>query len=181
MLPKSESWIRTFSGVQFNPFEPRPEDVLIEDIAHALSNLCRFGGHCDYFYSVAQHSVYCAQMSTPKHKLALLLHDASEAYLVDMPRPIKWHLKEYKRIENAIQEAVRFRFNISTFDFPELHEIDNRVLMTEKRDIMSCDKSEWKTVKVPAYTEEELFITSWQPREAKERFLEMFNELYEQT
>jgi hypothetical protein len=72
-------WMQTFTGRRFWPLDPRGEDVLIEDIAHALSLLTRYGGHCTRFYSVAEHSVLLARAATPENALWLLLHDASEA------------------------------------------------------------------------------------------------------
>src|SRR5665811_1025646 len=89
--------IRTFTGIYMNVFEPTPEMISIEDIAHALTMQCRFGGHLPDFYSVAQHSLNCSYLiDNPKLKLTALLHDASEAYLLDIPRPIKNNLNNYK-------------------------------------------------------------------------------------
>lgn len=88
-LSQDNSWIQTFSGRQFFPLEPRVEDVCIEDIAHGLSNLCRYAGHCECFYSVAQHCLLVSRVVPREHALRGLLHDASEAYLIDVPRPIK--------------------------------------------------------------------------------------------
>jgi len=82
--------IRTFTGKYVNVFEPTLEMICIEDIAHALSMQCRFGGHLPYFYSVAQHSINCSFLvDTPCLKLEVLMHDASEAYLLGIPSPIK--------------------------------------------------------------------------------------------
>src|ERR1700724_2684254 len=87
-------WQQTFTGRRFYPLSPRVEDVCIEDIAHALSNICRYGGHCREFYSVAQH---CNMVSDwmPEFKLEGLLHDSPEAYIGDMVRPVK-HSAEMK-------------------------------------------------------------------------------------
>src|SRR5579885_2784587 len=82
-------WIQTYCGVAFYPLDPRPEEILIEDIAHALSMLCRFTGHVKRFYSVAQHCVYVSHRCDPKDALWGLLHDAAEAYLNDISRPVK--------------------------------------------------------------------------------------------
>ena len=78
------SWIQTFQGKAFDPFAPRPADISHFDIAHALSNICRFTGHTNTFYSVAQHSVQVALLVPRPMQLAALLHDASEAYLCDI-------------------------------------------------------------------------------------------------
>src|SRR4051812_44303587 len=98
--------IQTYSGKQFFPMRPIGGDIDIEDIAHALSNQCRFSGHCQRFYSVAEHSLRVAELVTPQHKLWALLHDASEAYLVDLPTPIKRTLEEYRNAENRVMKAI---------------------------------------------------------------------------
>ena len=78
----------TYTGKKFFPFDPRPEQICIEDIAHGLSMLCRFSGQCPYFYSVAEHSIYVVHCLPDNLQLEGLLHDASEAYLADLPRPV---------------------------------------------------------------------------------------------
>lgn len=123
--------IRTFTGVFIDVTNPKPEQILIEDIAHALSNQCRFGGHTLQFYSVAEHCLLVSEMVPDKHRLAALLHDASEAYLVDIPTPVKQMLPEYYTIEYRLMEVIAEKFG---FDFP-LHEhiadADNTILEAE--------------------------------------------------
>ena len=85
-MKRKGDWMQTHSGIQFWPLDPRPEDILIEDIAHALSNQCRFAGHCCFHYSVAQHSVLVSENVPAQDAMWGLLHDAGEAYLVDLPR-----------------------------------------------------------------------------------------------
>lgn len=82
-------WMQTYTGRVFWPLEPRPEDVDIVDIAHALANLCRYGGHSKVFYSVAHHSVLVSQIVPPADALWGLMHDSAEAYVIDLIRPIK--------------------------------------------------------------------------------------------
>jgi len=86
-----DRYLSTFTGKKFFPFAPHPHQIDIRDIAHGLSLLCRFSGQCPYFFSVAEHSIYVAD----NLKLEGLLHDASEAYLADLPRPVKIGLPEY--------------------------------------------------------------------------------------
>src|SRR5512146_2196359 len=110
-MPKEDrGWIQTYTGRQFWPFNPHPEDVRAEDIAHALSQVCRYQGHCLEFYSVAQHSVLVSY-AVPDH-LALwgLLHDAAEAYLADIARPLKHAFPYFMGVEEEIEKVIAFRF-----------------------------------------------------------------------
>lgn len=105
------SEIMTYTRIMFDPIHPNEDLIGIEDIAHALSMLCRANGHIKTFYSVAQHSINCMQEAkargySERIQLACLLHDASEAYLSDITRPVKGELPRYKEIEAPLQEAV---------------------------------------------------------------------------
>ena len=105
--------IRTFTGIYFNVLEPTPEMVCAEDIAHGLSMQCRFGGHLKNFYSVAQHSLEVARM-LPRHlKIGGTFHDASETYLVDVPRPAKLLIPNYKEIEDRIMNVIALKFGFN--------------------------------------------------------------------
>ena len=154
--------IRTFTGIYFNVFNPTPEMICIEDIAHALSHQCRFGGHLPHFYSVAQHSLYCAQEIQDKdYALEALMHDASEAYLMDVPRPIKGKLTNYKEIEDKIMRLIADKFS---FQWPmpdEVKEIDEQALHTEWEMLMLQGKG----------TKEHLFLS-------RDIFLERFKILH---
>lgn len=123
--------IRTVTGLYINVFDPTPEMICIEDIAHALSMQCRFGGHLPYFYSVAQHSAYCCSLAESEHKFAALMHDASEAYLLDIPRPIKNKLENYKKIEDGLMKVIAEKFG---FEYPfhkNVKEVDEQMLQVE--------------------------------------------------
>lgn len=139
--PMSSS-ILTSTGRWFDILKPDPSLIDLRDIAGALSKLCRFGGHCKQFYSVAEHSILTAEMMRQKNRddLALirwaLLHDASEAYVVDIPRPAKRQLAEYMRIEDVIQQAVAERFNLPWPMPQEVHEVDHAILSLELRAYM---------------------------------------------
>lgn len=99
--------IETYTGGEFRPFDPRPADVRLLDIAAGLAHTCRFGGHCRQFYSVAQHSMCVSrEFETPRLRLFALLHDAGEAYLGDIPRPIKTELDRIESVERGILETV---------------------------------------------------------------------------
>jgi hypothetical protein len=130
-------WIGTATGAAFNVMDPRVEDVRLNDIASALSKQCRYAGHCRRFYSVAEHSVHVAHHTSggAKLKLAALLHDASEAYLVDIPRPIKNAMPEYRAIEDRLMRVIFERFNLDLGNLwplpPEIVDIDTRILHDE--------------------------------------------------
>ena len=122
--------IRTFSGIHMSPADPRPEEICIEDIAHALSLMTRANGHFPVFYSVAQHSLDCAVMAqaegrSSREVLACLLHDASEAYLSDITRPVKGCLPEYRRIEQVLQEMIYEKYLIAPDDTCLYYEFEH--------------------------------------------------------
>lgn len=169
-------WIQTYSGRQFWPLDPRPEEIHIEDIAHALSLTCRYNGHCEWLYSVGQHSIYVAQQLSPELRLAGLLHDAAEAYVGDVTRPLKKHLYDYKIIESRLQTAiaVRFRLNPLVFDSKVVKDADNSVLLAEKRHLMKQPPKVWEEVGVE---EAPIKINYWFPWYTRWRFLRLFKEL----
>ncbi len=131
--------IRTWSGVFFSPSEPHREDIRPEDIAHALSLLCRANGHFRCFYSVAQHCLACeaeaaAAGCSRETRLACLLHDASEAYISDITRPVKHGLHEYLVIEKRLQDTIYRRFGLDPDDasvMSEVSRIDDTMLYHE--------------------------------------------------
>lgn len=134
----------TFTGRHFDPMQIRTEDICIEDIAHALSLMCRGGGHLKYFYSVAQHSLNCAAEAkargwSERLQLACLLHDASEAYLSDIIRPVKANLTGYLEIESRIMEKILEKFNLSDLTEEEHRkwkQIDDEILYYELKNLM---------------------------------------------
>lgn len=129
-------YLTTVSGRDVDIQRVTPSDISILDIAHSLSNLCRFAGHTREFYSVAQHSVRVALALPEELQLAGLLHDASEAYVVDLPRPVKCLLPDYRKIEDSVWEVIALRFGISRFEHPLIKETDNRALRTEWDELM---------------------------------------------
>jgi len=127
----TENSIRTFTGKYFGLKILDPETICIEDIAHALSHVNRFAGHLPKPYSVAQHSYYASLKASKENKLAALLHDASEAYLGDMPSPFKRMLPDYKFQENRVMEAISKKFGFQYPFHPEIKEIDKGLLQIE--------------------------------------------------
>jgi hypothetical protein len=108
--------VGTFSGRRLHPLDPRPEEVTVEDVAHGLGNTCRYGGQCQFYYSVGTHSIYVSSELAehgPAMALYGLFHDAAEAYITDVPRPLKRELDGYDRIEEDILEAVWDRLGVS--------------------------------------------------------------------
>lgn len=138
--------IRAHSGLMVNVFNPDPDTLLIEDIAHALSHLCRFGGHTQRFYSVAEHSIRCADyLSGRAVKLAALLHDASEAYLVDIPAPIKSALPEYLKIEDKLMKVIADKFGFR-YPLPKAVDLVDKVMLHEEWENIVMDDFWWNTL-----------------------------------
>ena len=133
------SKITTYQGIRMDPLNAREEDIHIKDVAHALSLLCRANGHFPYFYSVAQHCLNCAEEArvrgySTKVQLGCLLHDASEAYLSDVIRPIKPHLTGYYEIEERLQDLIFSKWLPSPLTEDErqqVFEIDDAMLYHE--------------------------------------------------
>jgi uncharacterized protein len=131
-------YIQTFTGRKVFPLNLDPADIAIEDIAHALSMQCRFGGHVREFYSVAEHSIRCAHLVPQDQALHALLHDASEAYLMDMTRPVKYQpeMSAYRDVEKRCERALAIRFGIPEEKTPEIERADKALLVAETRDLM---------------------------------------------
>ena len=168
-------WIQTFSGKQFWPTNPKVEDIDIVDIAHALSMQCRYGGHCRRFYCVAEHSVHVSDALPQELKLWGLLHDASEAYLVDIPRPIKPFLSNYVELEAQLMAAVVKRFGL-TDELPmpaAVKEVDNRILFDEREQNMTVPPSAWDFELEPLGIQ----LKYWDPAMAERVFLDTFDHL----
>lgn len=145
-LKPEEIWIQTYTGKAFYPLAPRVEDIDIEDIAHSLSMQCRFTGHTKDFYSVGQHCAEISEIVPEEDALWGLLHDASEAYLVDLCRPLKRLEKlgsPYREIEARLMLAICERFGLAPEQPASVKEADLRMLMTEKRDLMRVPPLPW--------------------------------------
>lgn len=145
--------IETYMGNLVSVFDPDPDSIDIRDIAHALSLNCRWGGHVRRFYSVAQHSLFCAEHVQGKYKKAALLHDATEAYMIDLPRPIKLGLPEYKTIEKKLMKIIAKRFRIP-YPFPDIiKRIDKKSLEIEwwyLRANKTGEYADWFSEKLPS-------------------------------
>ena len=130
--------ILTASGRFFDPIRPDPALIVLEDIGHALGNICRFTGHCRRPYSVAEHVMLGAMFVPEEHLLAWLMHDASEAYLGDVSSPLKrWlGMKDYRWSERHLQGVICGKFGVRDQHPRIVTEVDERMLATEMRDLM---------------------------------------------
>jgi len=179
--PRIGNFMQVYSGKQFWPMSPRAAEVDIDDIAHSLSLQCRYAGHCLRFYSVAEHSVHVAnwlrqQELPPRTVMQGLLHDASEAYLVDVPRPVKPFLPGYAEAEVGVMAAVAERFNIDLVLDEKVLEADNRILLDERAQNMAPGNyaGGWPELE-PLGIE----LRCWSPAAAKEEFIETYWSLVE--
>lgn len=176
-ITKLGGWIQTYTGLQFWPQDPNVEDIDIVDIIHSLSNQCRYTGHTNHFYSVAQHSVICSMNVIPKHAKWALMHDASEAYVSDLASPIKKFFPTYMDMEEKIQLVIAKKFDLPYPMPKQITEMDYKVLATEKRDLLGEEPASWGRLPNPL---DELISaqTPIQARAAfKKRFIELFGPL----
>lgn len=171
MTNRVGDWMQTATGRQFWPLDPRPEEVHLEDIAAALSKICRYGGHCKRFYSVAEHSVLMARALPEALRKYALLHDASEAYLNDVIRPLKRFIPGYCAIEHKVMVAVCDRFKVEYPMPAAIKEADNNIILDEHVQMMAggpaWDKPEWEIGRVPLG----VTIEGWLPQRACAEFL----------
>lgn len=169
-------WIQTYTGRKYFPIAPSAEDVDIVDISHSLSMQCRYAGHCKMFYSVAEHSVLVSYLVPPEHALTALMHDATEAYLVDVPRPVKRQLPNYKEIEQLNWLAVAARFDLPT-EIPQcVHDADTNILYAERNALMTVPPAPWANEDV---VPPDVEIQGWLPAEACRRFTQRYQQLRE--
>ena len=179
--PAPGPYLQTVSGRWVNPFDPDPDQLDVGDIARALANQCRFGGHCRVFYSVAQHSVIVSQLvehagGDTEDVFAALMHDAAEAYLGDMPHPLKHRSPlgaAFKAAEELLERAIRDRFRIKP-DVPEIKRADRALLATERR---AFSAEIWHWPELDGVEPLDLELTAWSPDEAARAFAERYADL----
>lgn len=162
------------SGAWFDFCAPADSEFTVDDIAHGLANICRYSGQCSRFYSVAEHSLLVSDTATG-FEFEALLHDAAEAFLGDITRPLKQMLPEYKRIEAEVERAILERFGVQWPLPPQIKQADLRVLAAEQRQIMPEGTDGW--VRGQKVEPAPVVVQHLSPDEAKRRFLERFDEV----
>lgn len=174
---KRTGWISTYSGNKFHIFNPKLNDIDVNDIAHCLSMLCRFNGHCQKFYSVANHSVLVSQIIDPQYALEGLMHDATEAFIGDMVRPLKVWMQDFMDVEHKIERAIdrRFKLNSSKVCKRAIKVADNIALITEARDLVNQENCLWEFGKDITPIKQK--IVPWSQSKSEKKFLERFYQL----
>ncbi len=166
--------IRLRSGAYFDLADPQPDQFTFADIAGALAKICRFGGQCERFYSVAEHSWHCAKQAETdglplETQQAALLHDAAEAFIGDMVKPLKVMMPDYRAVEERVERAIAEKFTID-FDREQysVRKIDHEMLIAERRALFSKDSVTWtgeadvRAINVP--------FRCWGSMDAEDRF-----------
>lgn len=171
-------WMETYTGKKVWPLDVRDEDVDIKDIARSLSMQCRYNGHVKFFYSVAAHCCIMAdhafKIGGAGYAFAALLHDASEAYITDVVRPLKPFLQGYKEHELMVDFTIARVYGLA-FPMPAwLKELDNRILLDERAVLMDkAQKNHWQLL--DGLKPLGIAIPNWGPERAEDEFLDRFN------
>ena len=184
IVPKDA--IVTYSGKIIRPLDPDPEQICIEDIAHSLARQCRYTGHTEDFYSVAQHAVYVSELCDEDDAKCGLLHDATEVYASDLARPIKrftdWG-QQYEEIENNLSIAIAWAFGLENNLGPEISigtlplsvkEADTEMLWTEIQQLMPPVLHE----QIPEDFSPRVWLSPLNPRDAECEFMQRYRELF---
>lgn len=169
------TWMQLHSGEPFYPLDARVEDIDINDIAHALGMVCRYAGHCRRFYSVAEHSVIMSFTVDPEHALWALLHDAAEAYIGDVVRPLKHQLPAYMKAEDRLVALIAARFGLKGQMPDQVKEHDLRIVVDEREQLMAPSRLPWKMIEGCAPLG--VTVAGWNPEDASQMFLSRFNTL----
>ena len=172
--------ITTYTGIHMNPLDPKPEDFRIEDIAHALPMICRGNGHVKTFFSVGQHCINCSREAqaeglSDRMTLACLLHDASECYMSDVPRPFKRNLPSYREAEDRLLSVVFIRFlgsDLSADEYKVMKRIDNTMLWYDMHELLNEEIGPRPEVHIE-------LPYAWRPfTDVEHEYLELFQKFY---
>lgn len=174
-------WMQTASGRAFYPFDPRPDEIHIEDIAAGLSRQCRYAGQLRddiEFYSTAEHSVALCRHFRARGEIELakwaLLHDAAESYLNELVRPVKRAIPAYSNAEARVMWEICGRFGLPFEEPQEVKDADRRILLDERLRVMAEPPAPWATDGEPLGA----IILCYPPRMARAAFLHHFDELF---
>ncbi len=172
--------ITTYTGIHFMTTEPNKEDICIKDIAHALSLMCRGNGHLKSFFSVGQHSINCSKEAkargySKKVQLICLLHDASEAYMADVTRPLKKHLENYLELEKQLQDLIYEKYISDPLNEKELEQmksIDDDMLYYELKELLNES-----ILPLPPAMRSNICLKTIEHLEVEKEFLDIYNQL----
>jgi len=170
---KAASFIETYTGRPFWPLHPTVDGLSIIDIAHALSNQCRYSGHVAWFYPTGQHCClladYCIEQGYgPLVALQLLMHDGAEAYLVDVPRPVKQYMPQYRLWDHAVNTCIREWMGWSNIPIPAVQDdLDSRIIVDERAALMCRSGNDWGHRLEPLGVK----IERWTPEKTEKEFL----------
>ena len=173
MQPK----ILTAAGRYFDFLAPERSEIGIEEIAYALSNICRFTGHTREFYSVAEHSVHVSRLVPPGDALAGLLHDAAEAFIGDVAKPLKLLLPDYAEIEARVEAAVLSRFGLDPALPASVKFADMDMLRVEQHQAMDAAAHDWGLPSFHNPQAKLVRLEFWEPAEARMMFLQRLEEV----
>jgi hypothetical protein len=192
MMHRKGGWIQTFTGIQFYPLDPREEDVELDDIAHSLSMIPRYNGHTKKFYSVAEHSILLSNAVAPQHALWALFHDAAEAYLIDVTKPVKSFLfanihyhgetssncevVPIKTVENRILRVIADKVGLTWPPDDMVNQADQRIVVDEKNQAYANNIGWDHTRGIRPLN---IKLHFWSPEEAKKQFLARWAEIRE--
>lgn len=174
----TDTYIETYTGKHFDFLTPQLDMIDMEDIAHSLSMQCRYTGHCNEFYSIAEHSLFVSDMCSPENKLWGLLHDASEAYLTDVASPVKPFLQNYKLMERKLMNKICEKYNIELVMPDEVHYYDMVALKAEAYQMTQSKGLDWaiannQTIELKTNVDFDYYT----PKQAKLQFLDVFHSL----
>jgi hypothetical protein len=171
-------WIQTLSGKKFSYLDPQPESICKCDIVHALSREPRYAGHTLFNYTVGQHSVLCSQMIDQTYALQAFMHDFAEAYIKDIPHPLKVLIDEesggvLKEIENGIMYAICDKYGVA-YPFPcEVKKADMRMMATERKYLLGASPEPWDVEEEPY----DIRIECWKYAQVVDNMFSRWSEL----
>lgn len=169
------NWMQTYTGRQFFPLDPHPDDVDPVDIARALSMTCRYGGHVSTFYSVAEHCVLMSNAVSAEAAAWALIHDAAEAYIGDMIRPLKLHMPTFRVAEDRLMSVISEALGIGDLlGADEVRRADTRILLDERAALKADPPAPWDADRLEPLGVE---IRAWQPVTAERMWLDRLHDL----